>query len=371
MKIPFVDFKKEWAHYESRFLEAFKKFGSGAWYVLGPAVEIFEKNFAEYHGYKYGIGVNSGLAALEASLSAHKIGSGDEVITVANSAVATALAISRSGATPVFCDVTNDFLIDVSQIENLITKKTKAVMPVHLFGKICDMEQVNKIAKKHNLIIIEDACQAHGANYSGESQTNTKAFSFYPTKNLGAMGEGGMILTNNESIKDYIISYRNYGQNGRYNHEIKGVNYRIDALQCIFLDIKLKELKESINIRRQIAKLYTDELNNLSELEILPFDPTSSYHLFVIKVKNNKRNELQNFLKEQGIETLIHYPTAIHKQPCYIEYTNLDLPVTNKLQNEILSLPCNPFLKTEEIKLISNQIKNYLGSNLGTLENSK
>jgi dTDP-4-amino-4,6-dideoxygalactose transaminase len=356
MKIPFVDFKKEWAHYESRFVDAFKKFGADAWYVLGPTAEHFETNFAKYHGYKHAIGVNSGLAALEAALSAHKVGPGSEVITVANSAVATALAISRSGATPVFCDITDDYLIDITKIESLITTKTKAIMPVHLFGKICDMEAINKIAKERNLVVIEDACQAHGADYSGESQTNTKAFSFYPTKNLGGIGEGGMVLTNDQSIYDYISSYRNYGQNGRYNHEIKGVNYRIDALQCVFLDIKLKELSASIEKRRQITKLYTEQLSNLPGLEVLPFDPTSAYHQFVIKVKNGKRDELQKYLSENEIDSLIHYPTAIHKQPCYSECSDLDLPITNRLQDEILSLPCNPFLEDDQQSKITETI---------------
>ena len=297
---------------------------------------------------------------MEINLRAYNISAGDEVITVPNSAVATALAISSVGAKPVFCDIGDNFLMDETKIEKLITDKTKAILPVHLFGKICNMEAINKIAKKHNLVVIEDACQAHGALFAGESLVNTKAFSFYPTKNLGALGEGGAIVTNDKKVFDFAVSYRNYGQEGRYNHTIKGVNYRINSLQCVFLNTKLKEMNKFIEKRRNIAKRYIQELSSISDLKINDFDDTSAYHLFVIRVLNNKRDELKKFLSDKEIDSLIHYPTIIPKQPCYKdEYSGINLEKTDSFQNEILSLPCYPFLTDEEQSKIIEKIKEF------------
>ncbi|MEK7452029.1 MAG: aminotransferase class V-fold PLP-dependent enzyme, partial [Patescibacteria group bacterium] len=212
MLVPFIDFKREWKFFEKEMMQTFRAFGRSGYYVLGPEVEKFEKDFAQFCGYKYAVGVSTGLSALEMILRAYKIGEGDEVITVANSAVATSLAISHLGAKPIFCDIGEDYLMDVSCIEKCITKKTKAILPVHLFGKICDMKRINLIAKKHKLVVIEDACQAHGAKCQKDSAVNTKAFSFYPTKNLGAFGEGGAVVTQDASVRDFVASYRNYGQ---------------------------------------------------------------------------------------------------------------------------------------------------------------
>lgn len=360
MKVPFIDFKREWKFFERKFLLAFKKFGQSGIYVLGPEVEKFGRDFAKYCGYKYAIGVSTGLSALEIILRAHNVGKGDEVITITNTAVATALAISSVGAKPFFCDIGNDFLIDSNKIEKLITKKTKVIMPVHLFGKICDMKKINTIAQKHNLIVIEDACQAHGANFTGASAVNTKAFSFYPTKNLGALGEGGAVITNNEKVRDFVLSYRNYGQKGRYNHIVKGVNGRIDPLQCILLDEKLKNLKKFIVKRREIAKKYVNTLQRINGLVVNDFDTDSAYHLFVIRVLNNKRDNLKNYLKKKGVETLVHYPTAIHKQPCYKdEYKDLKLNNADRFQNEILSLPCYPFLSDKELDYIIKNARDF------------
>lgn len=360
MHVPFTELTREWSHFEKHFLKAFKEFGRSGMYILGPLTENFEKNFASYNNYKYAIAVSTGLSALEIALLSHGIKPGDEVITVSNSAVATSLAISNVGAIPVFCDIKDDFLIDEKKIASRITEKTKAILPVHLFGQICNMKAINIIAKKHSLVVIEDACQAHGANFKDESAINTKAFSFYPTKNLGALGEGGLILTNDESVRDFAISYRNYGQQGRYNHVVKGNNYRPDALQCAFLDIKLKKLSKFITKRRKIAKRYVDELKNIPELVIPKFSKNNSYHLFVVRVLNGKRDDLKNYLYDKGIETLIHYPTTIHHQLCYSkDYDTIFLEKTDAFQLEILSLPCYPFLKDEERDLIISEIKNY------------
>ncbi|MFA6463638.1 MAG: DegT/DnrJ/EryC1/StrS family aminotransferase [Candidatus Paceibacterota bacterium] len=361
MPIHFIDLKREWHFFEKNFLESFKKFGRKGIYVLGPEVEKFEKDFANYCSYKYAVGVSTGLDALEICLRSFGIKEGDEVITVSNSAVATSLAISNVGATPIFCDIGEDFLIDPKRIENLITKKTKCILPVHLFGKICDMKNINQIAKKYGLVIIEDACQAHGSLFSKESSLNTKAFSFYPTKNLGAIGEGGAIVTNEKRVSEFASSYRNYGQQGRYNHTIKGINGRIDPLQCLFMSIKLKKLNLFIKKRQKIALNYIESLRGCPNLIINNFDKTSSYHLFVIRVTGGLRTELINFLKEKKIETLIHYPTLIHNQPCYRnEYKNVSLTISEKFQDEILSLPCNPFLTPEEQAEIINKIKTFL-----------
>lgn len=360
MNVPFVDLTREWYFFEDKFIHTFKEFGRAGSYVLGSYTSNFEDNFANYCGYKYGVAVSTGLSALEISLLAHGIKPGDEVITVSNSAVATSLAISNIGAIPVFCDIKDDFLIDEKKIKALITLKTRAILPVHLFGNICEMEIINKIAQDNNLIIIEDACQAHGASFERDSALNTKAFSFYPTKNLGAMGEGGIIVTNNEDIKNFASSYRNYGQTSRYNHTILGDNNRINALQCAFLDIKLNELDNFIEQRKKIAKKYIKELSNLNYLQINKFDDTSSYHLFVVKVLNNKRDSLKSFLSDNGIDSLIHYPELIHKQPCYIEnYLDTKLNKTEQFQDEILSLPCYPFLKEEEQNYIISKIKEF------------
>lgn len=360
MKVAFIDLKREWTFFEKQFLVALKKFGREGNYVLGPAVEKFENDFAKFCGYKFSVGVSTGLSAIEMALRAYNINTGDEVITVPNSAVATSLAISNVGAKPVFCDIGDDFLIDVQKIESLITSKTKAILPVHLFGKICNMNVINKIAKKYNLIVVEDACQAHGAQFSGQSAVNTKAFSFYPTKNLGALGEGGALVTNDQKIRDFIISYRNYGQSGRYNHVFKGINGRIDPIQCVLMSIKLKQLKKFVLIRQKIAKTYIKELKNIANLSIDEFDVNSSYHLFVVRVLNGQRNSLRDYLLKNGIEALVHYPVSINKQPCYIEeYKNIELNNNEKLQEEILSLPCYPFLKNAEQEFVIKRISKF------------
>lgn len=360
MKVPFLDVTREWNFFEKKFLLAFKKFGQSGIYVLGPEVEKFERDFAKYCGYQYAVGVSTGLSALEMILRAYNVGPGDEVITVANSAVATSLAISNVQATPVFCDVGDDFLMDVDKIESLITVHTKAILPVHLFGKICDLAAINKIAKKYKLIVVEDACQAHGADFRGESLKNTKAFSFYPTKNLGALGEGGAVVTNDEKIKNFVWSYRNYGQRGRYNHVIKGGNYRLDPLKCVLLGIKLKKLKYFISQRQDIAKKYINAFKNIDSLVINRFDPSCAYHLFVIRVLNGKRDKLRDYLKDQGLETLIHYPIAIHRQRCYRkEHEGSILKNTDKFQEEILSLPCFAFLNEREQNFVIANIKKF------------
>jgi dTDP-4-amino-4,6-dideoxygalactose transaminase len=360
MKVTFIDFKREWKFFEKEFIRSFREFGRSGYYVLGPEVEKFEKDFAKFCGYKYTITVSTGLSALEIILRAYNIGIGDEVITVANSAVATSLSISNVGAKPIFCDIGDDFLINAYQIQKLITSRTKAILPVHLFGNICDMEKINKIAKNNNLVVIEDACQAHGSDFHNHSAINTKAFSFYPTKNLGALGEGGAIVTNDKRIKEFAESYRNYGQQGRYNHVIKGGNYRLDPLKCKLLGIKLKHIKKFTANRQKIAHSYIDALSEIKSLLINKFDSRSAYHLFVIRALGGRRNDLKSYLEKNGIDSLIHYPVPIHHQLCYKkEYLKLSLENTDRFQEEILSLPCNPFLTNREIDFVISEIKEF------------
>jgi len=360
MTVPFTDLTREWAYFENAFLKGFKNFGRAGIYVSGSALQKFERDFADYNGYKYAVGLATGMAALEVALRAYGIKSGDEVITVANSAAATALAISHTGAKPIFCDVKDDFLIDEEKISGLITAKTRAILPVHLFGKICNLEAINRIAAVHNLIVIEDACQAHGAKSKGAAGMNAKAFSFYPTKNLGALGEGGLILTNDKNIRDFAVSYRDYGQTERYKHVIKGNNYRLSPLQCVFLDIKLQKIADFIARRKIIAKKYISALSGIKELKINGFDGSAAYHLFVIRVLNDKRDDLRAYLENKGIATLVHYPTAIYDQLCYREeYPKLTLEKTEAFQTEILSLPCYPFLTAAEQDYIIKKIKEY------------
>lgn len=357
MRVRFVDLTREWDELKDQFIPTFEEFGASGMYVLGDYTSSFEESFASFSRYKHAAAVSTGLTALETALRAHGIGEGDEVITVSNSAVATALAVSHVGATPVFCDIGDDFLMDPDAIEACITPNTKALLPVHLFGKICDMDRINAIAKKHGLVVIEDACQAHGAAFTGESAQNTKAFSFYPTKNLGALGEGGMVISNDEAVIDFVKSYRNYGQQGRYNHIRKGNNYRLAPLQCVLLHKKLNRLSEYIERRRVIAQKYITSLSDIAGLEIGAYDPASAYHLFVVRVQNGKRDALKEFLASKEIDSIIHYPTLIHKQACYSdEYTEITLPRTEAMQDEILSLPCYPFLKDDELEYICEQI---------------
>lgn len=361
-EVKFIDFKREWNYFRDDFIRVFSDFGENGVYVLGKYTEDFEADFANYCHHRYCSGLSSGLSALEAALKSANVLPGDEVITVANSAVATALAISNVGAQPVFCDVGQNFLIDADKIESLITNRTKAILPVHLFGRICDIESINLIANKHNLRVVEDACQAHGASF--DNFINVKAFSFYPTKNLGALGEGGAIVTDDENVYNFISSYRNYGQRERYNHVMLGNNYRISALQCALLDIKLKKLDGLIGKRRSIAKRYIEELKGFDQLIIDDYNPNWSYHLFVIRIKDNLRDLLQKYLKEAGIDTIVHYPVAIHKQPCYSDIGNLfNLDMTDKFQNEILSLPCYPFLLEDEQAYVIDSIKSYFINN--------
>lgn len=360
--IPFFDLKRQYKEIEEEINSKIKEILDGGWFILGKELENFEKNFSQYIGAKYGVGVGSGTEALHLALVAAGVKEGDEVITVANTAVPTVSAISFAGGKPVFVDICEDFTIDVDKIEEKITSKTKVILPVHIFGNSCEMDKIMEIAKKHNLKVVEDCAQAHGTGYKGKKVGNIGdygCFSFYPTKNLGAYGDAGMILVNSEEEFEKLKMLRNYGQEKeRYKNKIKGFNSRLDELQAAILNIKLKYLDSWNEKRIKTAEIFNKNLKNV-ELPIKKDDVKHIYHLYVIKSK--ERDRLQKYLEENDIKTLIHYPIPVHLQESYKDL-NLNvgsLPLTEKYANEILSIPIYPELNQEEIGNIVSCINNF------------
>lgn len=340
-----------------------KVFGEGC-FILGKNVASFEEEFSNYLGTRYGIGVGSGTEALHLALLACGVEKGDEVITVSNTAVPTISAISFANAVPVFVDIDPvTYTMNASQIEEKITKKTKIILPVHLYGHPADMDSIMSIAKEYNLTVIEDACQAHGAEYK-EKKVGTfgKAgcFSFYPTKNLGAYGDGGFVATNNKEIADKIRLLRNYGQTNRYIHTLKGFNSRLDEIQAAMLRVKLKKLDSWNNRRIQLASYYIQLLKDTPVVTPKKMDYAKHvFHLFVIRTQ--MQQELQKFLNSTGVQTLIHYPIPVHLQKSYkdLKIEAGSLPVTEKYANEILSLPISPDLTQQDIELVVNSINRF------------
>lgn len=366
--IPLVDLKRQHQALKKEILQTLEKALENSQFILGKEVEKFEDEFAKFCGCKYAIGVNSGTDALTLSLKALNIKEGDEVITVPNTFVATVDAITRNGAKPVFVDVDErSFLLDISQLEKAITPKTKAIIPVHLYGQPCNMDEILEIAEKYNLYVIEDACQAHGAEYKGKRVGGfsiLSCFSFYPAKNLGALGDGGIIVTNNEELVEKLKMLRNYGQKEKYFHEFTGFNSRLDEIQAAILRIKLKYLEKWIEQRRKNAKLYNEELEGTEKI-LTPIELPERkhvYHLYVIRVLDRKRDMLREFLVNNKIYPGIHYPIPIHLTNAYryLGYEKGSFPVTEKLSNEILSLPMFPELREEEIVYICEKIKEFV-----------
>jgi len=335
-----------------------------AWFILGQNVAAFEEEFATYCQTQYGIGVGSGTEALHLALLACDVGAGDEVITVSNTFIATALAIDYTGATPVFVDIDPlTYTLDVGQIEARISTRTKAIVPVHLYGQPADMQPIMALAEKHGLWVIEDACQAHGAKYRGEkvgSWGHLACFSFYPSKNLGAYGDGGMIVTNDAALAEKARLLRNYGQVEKYHHRLKGFNSRLDEIQAAILRVKLKHLDQWNEARYTIAQRYTQQIE--SPHVRCPSEGTArqhAYHLYV--VRSQHRDQLRHWLKSQGVETLIHYPVPIHLQQAY-RSTGLhpgSLPITEQCCDEVLSLPMFPELDKYQIAQVVQAINDF------------
>lgn len=337
-------------------------------FILGQEVKEFEDSFAKYCGGKFGVGVNSGTDALFLSLLSLGIKKGDEVIVPVFTFIATASAVSYTGAKPIFVDIEEEtYNIDVKKIEKAITKRTKAIIPVHLYGHAVDMEPLLKIARRRNIKVIEDCAQAHGATYTFNNGKTKKigslggigCFSFYPTKNLGAFGDGGMVVTSNKIIYKKLLKLRDYGRKGRYEHIIVGFNSRLDTIQAAILRIKLRSLEQNNNLRRQKAAYYNKLLANLPNI-ILPKEKPYArhvYHVYAVRIKN--RSKIINRLSAKGVTALIHYPIPLHLQKVYknLNYKKGDFPVAEKVSAEVLSLPFYPQITFKEIEYVADSLK--------------
>ncbi len=362
MNIPFLDLQAQYRSLKPEIDAAMQKVLDESSYVLGPAVETFEQDFAAYCGTTHCVGVNSGTAALALLMQAHGIGPGDEVITVANSFFASAEAISEIGATPILVDCrADDGLMDVSLIGAAITNRTKAIIPVHLYGQCADMDAINAVAQTRKLLVFEDACQAHGAPYKGRragSLGDGAAFSFYPGKNLGAYGEAGAVTTNDAKIAEKIRMLRAHGSAIRYSHEMIGWNERMDGLQGAVLGVKLKHLDTWNAQRRRHVETYRSMLPDTVSMMTEQAYGESAYHLLVIRSAH--RDALRKHLADNGIEALIHYPIPIHLQPAYLNrWKQGDFPVSETLVGEILSLPLYPELTEQQIADVCEAIKTF------------
>ena len=356
--IPCANPKAQNFSYKNEIFDAIQRVFDSNWYILGKEVELFEEEFSDFNSVSNTIGVGNGTDALQIALRALNIGPGDEVITTAHTAVATASAIFSVGAKPVFVDIENGlFTINPELIINAITPKTKAIIPVHIYGQACDMDSILEIARDNNLKVIEDCAQAHGALYNGKrvgTFGDIGTFSFYPTKNLGAIGDGGALITDNEELSEKIKLIREYGWEERYISSHEGWNSRLDEMQAAILRVKLKHLDKDNNNRRNKANIYFDLLKDLPLIlpELRP-KCDHVFHLFVIKTEY--RNELKKYLFNEKVQTTIQYPVPIHMQKFYKNISeNCSLPVTEKLSNEILSLPMFPELKTNDINKVSS-----------------
>lgn len=361
IKIPMIDLKKQYESIKDDINKVIKDVIESGWFILGENVKKFERGFARYCGAKYGVGVASGTDALYLSLLACGIGKGDEVITTSLSAIATAFAITFTGAKPIFVDIDKEtYNIDVNLIESAMTKRTKAILPVHLYGHPCDMGAISEIAKRYNLFVIEDACQAHGAEFNRKkvgSIGDVAAFSFYPTKNLGAYGDGGMVVTNDSEISERVKLLRFYGQKKRYVHDSKGFNSRLDELQAAILRVKLRKLNKWNNLRRKNARLYSGLLEDAVVVPVEKKYAKHVYHLYVIRTKH--RSKLQKWLASRGVLTDVHYPIPIPFQKAYNELglKKKRFPVVEKYTKKILSLPLYPELSEKSIETIAKLIK--------------
>lgn len=378
MKVPYVNLSEQYIPIKDEILKEVEKVIISGQFILSETVTVFERKFAELCNTKYAVGVANGTDALILSMKVLGIGNGDEVITVPNSFIATTSSIVLAGAKPVFVDVRNDMNIDPNKIERAITKKTKAIIPVHLTGRPADMKQILEIAHKYSLYVIEDAAQAVRAEYlpSGISKRNNSipqgkwqrvgsfgtfgCFSFHPLKNLSACGDGGIIISNDKNLYETLIKARNHGLKNRVECEFWSYNSRLDSLQAAILNVKLNYLEKWINRRREIASIYQEKLKSVVNVPIdKPFEK-AVYHTFIIQTE--KRDEMKKYLAKRGIDTKVHYPIPIHLQKAAksLGYKKGDFPITEKQSQNILSLPIYPELKNQEVLHICGNILNFM-----------
>lgn len=364
MKVPFVSFLPMEKELETELRNAFDRVFKRSWYIEGIEDECFEKAFAEYVGTEYCVGVGNGLDALMLSLKALGIGEGDEVIVPSNTYIATALAVTYVGATPVFVEPRIEtFNLNPELINNAITEKTKAIIPVHLYGQACDMDPIMSIARHYGLKVVEDCAQAHGATYKGKkigSFGDAAAFSFYPGKNLGAFGDAGAVLTNNKELADKVRALGNYGSDYKYHHIYKGNNSRLDELQAAFLSAKLPHLERMNTERRRIANRYLSEIHNPKViLPVVDQNMVPVWHIFGIRCM--ERNALEKHLNEAGIGTNKHYPIPMHLQKCYCELglKKGDFPIAEEISSTELSIPMYYGMTEEEVSYVINAINNF------------
>ncbi len=359
MKVPFLNLKAVNERFQHELLAACERVIKSGWYINGPEVAFFEQEFAEYCGTSACVGVANGLDALRLTLAAWKVQGllqdHDEVIVPGNTFIATVLAITDNNLIPVFAEPDpNSFLITADSVKSVITKKSRVVIPVHLYGQLVDMPGLLQLSQRHNLLVLEDAAQSHGAALLSKragSFGHAAAFSFYPGKNLGALGDAGAVTTNDTKLADVIRMLGNYGSKQKYIHELRGFNSRLDAMQAAMLRLKLTSLESDIQIRRAIANRYLAEIRHPSiQLPCNPETEQHVWHLFVVKV--DQRNALQQWLAEHEIETLVHYPCAPHKQMSYAEFADLSLPIVEQLQHQVLSLPIDPTMSEAQVSWV-------------------
>lgn len=364
MKIPFFDLKKQYSGIKPEIDAAITRVLESGRFILGEELAAFEKEFARYVGAKHAFGVGSGTDALFLSLLGMGIGPGDEVITVANTYIATALTVSHTGAKPVLVDVNEStFNMDPAKLERAVTKRTKAIVPVHLFGLPADMDPIMETAEKHGLRVLGDVAQACGSEYKRRkigSIADVDAFSFYPTKPLGAYGDGGMVTTNSDEVAEKIKLLRNYGETSKYHHAIKGFNSRLDEIQAAILRVKMKHLEQWIAARRKNAGLYTKALSGSKVLT--PSEPAGYKHVYYLYVvRSKRRDDLQKHLASKGVGTMVHYPIPIHMQPAYSEmgWKKGDFPATERSASEMLSLPMYPEMRKDDIEDIAGTVRGF------------
>lgn len=363
-RVAFVDLKSQHQRLNAEIMAAVESVFAESRFILGEAVDRFEREFADYVGAAYALGTGNGTDALHMAVRACGLGPGDEVLVPANTFVSTALAVAYVGAVPRLVDVqAHSGLMDPAQLEAAITPRTRAVIPVHLYGQAADMDEINAIARKHSLWVIEDACQAHGADYHGRrvgTLGDVAAFSFYPAKNLGACGDGGAVVTSNPELHGRLAMLRNYGQPKKYHHDIIGYNSRLDTLQAAILRVKLPYLDRWNEQRRRLAMLYTSGLRVPQVTPPAdPEDRRSVYHLYVIRTA--EREALCAHLQAHGIETGIHYPVPLHLQPCFetLHYRRGDFPESERRAGEILSLPLYPELDPDDVRYVCRTIHEF------------